>query len=66
MTEREVRRKEEQRLDALAEVYLSAIDRQDLDAIEDLWKQAETDAALAEMLHELHAELVKEEDEGRS
>lgn len=51
------------RLDRLALTYLSAIESEDFDTIEALWDQADDDAALETMLHELNAELAAEQNE---
>jgi hypothetical protein len=46
------------RLDVLAMRYLGALDAGDFHAIEALWKQAEGDPDLGDLLHGLNAELV--------
>jgi hypothetical protein len=55
------KREEEKRLDQLAMRYLTALDNSDFDTLAALWKQAETDPALAEMLDGLNAEVVKDQ-----
>lgn len=57
MTLPPIDREAHRRLDRLAMQYLAAVDAGDFDTITELWVQAETDAALAEALHALNAEL---------
>lgn len=45
------------RLDAIAELYMTAMDEGDYDVVLQIWFAAETDKELADMLHELNAEL---------
>jgi hypothetical protein len=58
MTDRENQR----RLDALAMRYLNALDTSDFATIEALWRLAEQDLDLGEMLHGLNAELVADKE----
>ena len=55
-------RENQQRLDKLAMKYLTAIDAGDFDTIDVLWMQAEHDADLGEMLHELNAEVAASQE----
>ena len=55
-------RENQQRLDRLALQYLAAVETEDFDTIDALWKQANEDADLDAMLHGLNAELVAEQD----
>jgi hypothetical protein len=55
-------RENQQRLDRIALLYLTAIEVGDFDQIDSIWKQAESDTELAEMLHELNAESVKADE----
>ena len=55
-------RENQHRLDALALRYLRAVESEDFDTIETLWRQADDDPDLDAMLHGLHAELVAEQD----
>lgn len=48
------------RLDLAATRYLDALEREDFDAMAELWRQAGEDHDLEEALHELHAGLVEE------
>jgi hypothetical protein len=50
------------RLDRLALQYLAAVETEDFDTIDALWRQAADDADLDAMLHGLNAELVAERD----
>lgn len=45
------------RLDTIADAYINAVEDGDFDTILKMWFQAETDKELADMLHELNAEL---------
>jgi hypothetical protein len=47
-------------LDKLAMRYLAALDAGDFDAIGQIWTAAETDAALADMLHDLNTEYTRQ------
>jgi hypothetical protein len=58
MTDRE----NQHRLDGLALQYLAAVETQNFDTIDALWKQAADDADLDAMLHALNAELTAEQD----
>ncbi|MFN4261707.1 MAG: hypothetical protein ACK4RK_20695 [Gemmataceae bacterium] len=58
MTDRE----NQHRLDRLALQYLVAVEMEDFDTIDSLWRQAGDDADLDAMLHGLNAELVAEQD----
>lgn len=58
MTDRE----NQLRLDRLALQYLAALEAEDFDTLDELWENADNDADLAEMLHDLNAELVAEQD----
>ena len=55
-------RENQHRLDALALKYLQAVETEDFDTIDALWKQADDDPDLDAMLHGLNAELVAEQD----
>jgi hypothetical protein len=55
-------RENQQRLDRLALQYLAAVETEDFDTIDALWKQADEDAELDAMLYGLNAELVAEQD----
>jgi hypothetical protein len=55
-------RQSQHRLDGLALRYLAAIEAEDFDTIDSLWKQAADDSDLDAMLHGLHAELGAEQD----
>ncbi len=59
-------RENQQRLDHIALLYLTAIEVGDIDQIDSIWKQAERDTELAEMLHELNAESVKADEEAEN
>jgi hypothetical protein len=56
------RRAEQKRLDRESMRYLHAIDTGDFDTLAAMWDAAGRDADLAEMMHGLNAELVKEQD----
>lgn len=58
-------RAEQQRLDRESMRYLTAVDSGDFDTIGRMWDAAETDYAFAEMMHEIHAEIVREQDAGK-
>jgi hypothetical protein len=55
-------RENQHRLDRLALQYLAAVETEDFDTIDALWRQATGDAELDAMLHGLNAELVAEQD----
>ncbi len=55
-------RENQHRLDRLALQYLAAVEIEDFDTIDALWKQAGADVDLNAMLHGLNAELVAEQD----
>lgn len=55
-------RENQHRLDQLALQYLVAVETEDFDTIDALWRQAADDADLDAMLHGLNAELVAEQD----
>ena len=55
-------RENQNRLDRLALQYLAAVETEDFDTIDALWKQAADDADLDAMLHGLNAGLVAEQD----
>ena len=55
-------RENQQRLDRLALQYLAAVETEDFDTIDALWRQAADDADLDAMLHGLNAELEAEQD----
>jgi hypothetical protein len=55
-----VERDNQRRLDVIAMQYLTALDDGDLDTVSELWHQAQTDQALAEMLHGINEELAAE------
>jgi hypothetical protein len=57
-------REKQHRLDQLAMHYLAALEAEDFEQLDQLWEQAEIDTDVAEMFHELTAELVAEQ-EGR-
>ena len=50
-------------LDATAARYLEAVEAQDFDTQEELWKLAATDADLEAAFHEVHAGILEEEHE---
>jgi hypothetical protein len=55
-------RENQHRLDRLALQYLAAVETEDFDTIDALWRQAADDTDLDAMLHGLNAELVAEQD----
>ena len=55
-------RENQHRLDRLALQYLAAVETEDFDTVDALWKQAADDADLDAMLHGLNAGLVAEQD----
>ena len=55
-------RENQHRLDRLALQYLAAVETEDFETIDALWRQATEDADLDAMLHGLNAELVAEQD----
>src|SRR5262245_35420936 len=55
-------RENQHRLDRLGLQYLAAVEAEDFDTIDALWRQAAGDADLDAMLHGLNAELVAEQD----
>ncbi len=55
-------RENQHRLDRLALQYLAAVETEDFDTIDALWRQAVDDADIDAMLHGLNAELVVEQD----
>jgi hypothetical protein len=57
-----INRQNQHRLDQLALQYLAAVETEDFDTVDALWRKAAQDADLDAMLHGLNAELVAEQD----
>jgi hypothetical protein len=59
-------RENQLRLDLISMQYLAAVDGSDFETLEALWLEAQDDPDLSEMLHELNAEIVTEQDASRA